>query len=162
MKLKKTVNVNILPLPIFLAAFASTVVILDQLSKHFVVTSSLPVIQNSGGTFGILGNNNSLFAFISLLIICGVIWFVLKQGRASVASRILLALILGGGISNIIDRLRLGYVIDFIQVPFWPAFNVADACISIGVVGTLLFVILAPKPTQDQPLQKVRVPAKPE
>jgi signal peptidase II len=99
---------------------------------------SLTYVRNTGAAFGILKGQQWFFVVLSI----GIIWWI---GRAlcmstarPVATQRAMALILGGAIGNLIDRIRLGYVIDFIDLHVWPVFNVGDSAITIGVVLLLL------------------------
>ncbi|MFH0978722.1 MAG: signal peptidase II [Candidatus Woesearchaeota archaeon] len=119
--------------------------ILDQLTKlliQLLVSQpiilipkilSLDKIQNFGAGFGILQGQRMLLIWTSIIVI-GLILFYYDQLKKH---RWPTALVLAGAVGNLIDRVFLGYVVDFINFHFWPAFNVADSCISIGVV--LLF-----------------------
>lgn len=84
------------------------------------------MVRNRGIAFSILSDINPIFIAIILLILIKYfsknIWF---------------GLIIGGGASNLIDRIRLGYVVDFIDLKFWPVFNLADVFITVGVLGVL-------------------------
>ncbi|MDD3751284.1 MAG: signal peptidase II, partial [Tissierellia bacterium] len=100
--------------------------------------------ENRGAAFSILQNQRIFFLVITviMLIILGVIYF--KNKNMSKLSKLSIAMIAGGAIGNFIDRLRLGYVIDFIDVRFgsfynFPVFNIAD---SVVVCGTILMIIL--------------------
>jgi signal peptidase II len=128
---------------------AILVLFLDQLSKHLaaknlILNQSVPIIKgifhltlihNRGAAFGILKNQAPLFIFISLFAII-LIYFNLKKSRnkENIVFNISLALILGGALGNLIDRLFLGYVIDFLDFRIWPVFNVADSAITIGAI----------------------------
>ena len=128
---------------------AILVLFLDQLSKHLaaknlILHRSVPIIKgifhltlihNRGAAFGILKNQAPLFIFISLFAII-LIYFNLKKSRdkENIVFNISLALILGGALGNLIDRLFLGYVIDFLDFRIWPVFNVADSAITIGAI----------------------------
>ena len=123
------------------------VLILDQLSKYvvsvtapnlnwFVVTIHL--IQNTGAGFGIFQNQTLWLGLLSLIVALGVILNYRKIPVEKVPL-LLWGLFLGGVIGNMLDRLFRGYVIDFIDLGFWPAFNVADAAITIAVLGLLVY-----------------------
>jgi signal peptidase II len=128
---------------------AILVLFLDQLSKHLatknlIVNQSVPIIKgifhltlihNRGAAFGILKNQMPLFISISLFSII-LICFNLKKNmiKENIVFNISLALILGGALGNLIDRLFLGYVIDFLDFRIWPVFNVADSAITIGAI----------------------------
>lgn len=149
-----------------LATVAAALVVLDQLVKiyihaNFMVNESLPVwtgffdityVRNTGAAFGILRETPNLFReifFLSMPPIAMVIILMMLRGvpnedRWQVFS---LSLIFGGAIGNYIDRLRFGYVIDFLyfhykEVWYYPAFNVADSAIVTGVCLLLLIMTI--------------------
>lgn len=153
---------------LILLSTTGLVVALDQLTKNLVVSrfrlgDSLPVIDkmmnitrvhNAGAAFGLMaGVSPSLrdpLIFIVPGIVLAVILFVFSRLRENQnLSAHALAMIVGGAFGNIADRLRLGFVIDFLDFHFnagwhFPAFNVADAAIVVGV-GLLLFGMLQDK-----------------
>ena len=139
----------------------STVIVLDQITKALVENlmhlyqsieiipsfAHLTYLKNTGAAFGVLAGARSplrlvFFVVISSVAIGCVVYLLknLRQGRTSLIAS--LSLILGGAVGNLIDRLRMGEVIDFIDLHWhhlhWPAFNVADSSITIGVI--LLFI----------------------
>lgn len=129
-----------------LAFFLPAVVVLaaDQLSKAWIrqnlaVGESLPPdaplrlthVANAGGVFGVMANP----VFLALLNAAVLIILLLFYRRlSSLALRASLGLVLGGGLGNLVDRLRMGYVTDFLDVRVWPIFNVADASVVVGSV----------------------------
>lgn len=143
------------------ALVSGAVLVLDQVTKVLVDNTmtmhqsieiiphfaSLTYLRNTGAAFGFLAGARSglrivFFAFISSVAI-GCIVYLIRGLRPQQKTLLLsLSLILGGAVGNLIDRLRLGEVIDFIDLHWydihWPAFNVADSAISIGVV--ILFI----------------------
>ncbi len=134
---------------------ALLVVILDQLTKYYVVThfavgESVPVIANifhwtfilnPGAAFGMLEGSRWLFVLIAVAVISGV-WFMRKEIAASgVLASYGTALFAGGAVGNLIDRTLHGVVIDFFDFRIWPVFNVADIAICTGV-GLLIWSIL--------------------
>jgi signal peptidase II len=143
------------------AAIVVAVVAIDQLTKWCVrqtleLHEPIPVIdglfnltyvRNPGAAFGLLSGlppalRGPLFIIVSLgaLIVLGVILAGLHPGQRGL--RIAIAAVLGGAVGNLIDRVVEGEVIDFLDVHWrgyhWPAFNVADSCISVGVVVLLI------------------------
>jgi len=138
---------------IFILLFV--IILFDQASKFIFnkilpLNQTLPVIKgffhltlvrNSGVAFGLLKDKTPLFIFTSLVAIVLIIMALRDKktrlednGRKDRIYRIALVLILGGGLSNLIDRISLGYVIDFIDFRIWPVFNIADSAITIGAV----------------------------
>ncbi|MFA5338893.1 MAG: signal peptidase II [Candidatus Omnitrophota bacterium] len=130
---------------------AASVVIIDQVTKAVAAAKltsvgSLPAIgtivnftlvKNTGAAFGLFRYQTVVLVVISVIAIAFTIFYLAKKKPALYLP---FSLILGGAAGNLIDRLRFGYVIDFIDVHFWPVFNVADSCITIGAV--LLFVVI--------------------
>ena len=119
------------------------VVLLDQLSKILIVKGLIPISYslNTGAGFGILKSSTTLLIWISIIVI-GLIFYYydkipLKQKSVQIAT----ALILAGAIGNLIDRIRLGHVIDFIDLKIWPSFNIADSAITIGAIILIMYLI---------------------
>lgn len=132
------------------------VVLLDQVSKA-VVQSTVPLhhsvsvipgffdithVHNPGGAFGFLARASSnvrtiMFLVVSLLAVGLILWFFIKTPATHRWLAGGFALILGGAAGNLIDRIRFGKVIDFLDVYVgnlhWPAFNIADSAITIGI-----------------------------
>jgi len=120
---------------------------LDQLTKFLVtrnlsLNESIPVIKgiflftlihNRGAAFGVLKNQTPLFILISIFAIT-LIYFGLKNNKHKKAYCVSLSLIFAGALGNLIDRVFLGYVIDFFDFRIWPVFNVADSAITIGTL----------------------------
>lgn len=129
---------------IFTISIISLIVIfLDQLAKILIVKQIIPIdyITNTGASFGLFQDSVSLLIWISIIII-GVIFYL--YDKIPVKERIVhifTALILGGAVGNLIDRIRLRYVIDFIDLKIWPSFNIADAAITIGAIGLIIYLI---------------------
>ena len=114
-------------------AIAILIIFLDQLSKYFVKTY-FTYTTNTGAAFGILQGQRTFLIFITIIIL-GVIFYYAKLHP------IALGFLFGGAIGNLIDRIFLGRVIDFIDLGFWPSFNIADSSNTLGV-GILLFLWL--------------------
>lgn len=132
-------------------------IILDQLVKWAVVSNiklgevkgfipsimSLTYLQNTGAAFSILENQQWLFTIITLLVIGGAIWYLIKNIKGSFWLISGLTLIIAGGLGNFIDRLRQGFVVDMFQVDFinFAVFNVADTYLTFGVLIMLLVIV---------------------
>lgn len=140
-------RVSVRPRDTWFLALAGAVVLLDQLSKWFIRASvdrgdSLPFVwplkivhlTNSGAAFGILQDSGPLLVVTSLVGMVAILVFLFNPGFAHPLMRLGLALMLGGAVGNLIDRVYSGRVVDFLKVPNWPAFNLADSAITIGVV----------------------------
>lgn len=132
-------------------------VLLDQLSKLWVVDamyqSSMAVwpgvfgftyVENTGAAFGVLGKSTLVLTVVSALAMV-VLCFVLVKFRKELSKfgRVGLALIIAGGLGNLIDRVFLGYVVDFINLEFmqFAVFNVADICATVGTICLLIAII---------------------
>ena len=135
---------------------AAVAVLADQLIKRLVVAQLQPAgsvtaipgfldftyLENRGAAFGMLQDQRWFFivvtGLISILLIAGL--FVYKRHSAcSIAASIL---IIGGGVGNLIDRILLGYVIDYIQISFFPPiFNFADCCVTVGTVLLMIHIL---------------------
>lgn len=138
------------------ASVAAMVITLDQLSKLWVVaalgpetmTNFIPLFgdtvriaysHNTGIAFSLLQGHPELLTIGALLIVAGAIYFYTTQlpNRRTLV-QVIIGLILGGAFGNLIDRVRLGYVVDFIQVGWFPIFNLADSAITIGAALLML------------------------
>jgi signal peptidase II len=150
-----------------LVVIGGLIVIIDQLTKFFIV-KQLPLhhtvavvsgffniihIKNPGGAFGLLadlspGMRTFVFLFISSLAVGLILYFYLKTPRTQTWLAVAFALIFGGAVGNLIDRIRFGVVTDFLDFYIskyhWPAFNVADSAISIGI-GIFVYHLLFKK-----------------
>jgi len=122
-------------------------VILDQLTKFLIRTYkpelkitnflSISYTTNTGIAFGLFKGYNIIFIIISLIFL-GLIIYYYKTKKTYTAPFILIT---SGLIGNLIDRIFLGNVIDFINLSFWPAFNIADSCITIGAIILVIQLI---------------------
>jgi len=140
------------------AAVAALVLALDQWSKFFVtgyVEASgqgqiailggkvlIDPVDNTGAAFGVLPNQTILLTAIALTIVTALVFSYRRLARGPVSVRVGLGMILGGALGNLLDRVRFGHVVDFIDLRWWPVFNVADSCIVMGVltlIVTLMF-----------------------
>jgi len=139
-----------------LAGVAGLIVIADQVTKALILKSmplyqsvsvipglfNITHIQNPGGAFGVLANQSSnlrtiVFLLISSLAVGLIFWFYKNTPKTHPWLATAFAMIFGGAIGNLIDRIRFGKVVDFLDFYIgdlhWPAFNVADSAISIGI-----------------------------
>ncbi len=159
--------------PIFLG-LAATVIVADQLTKALLVSrlapgESMPIVgdylrlvhsQNNGALFGLFRESAVLFGLASIVVIGLIVVYHARSGRSRYMS-VALGLLLGGAIGNLIDRLRLGYVVDFVDAGIgsfrWYTFNVADAAISFAI---LFLIAAALRPSlageRPEPEQKPR------
>ena len=144
---------------ILMAVFAALLVAADQISKFLVVQNislwervevlpgivGLTYVQNDGAAFSILEGQQWLFAIIFAVFTVAVIWEFWKKSLSfTTFERFCIAAIWAGGLGNMIDRLRLGFVIDMIKTEFiqFPIFNVADIFITCGCIILILHLVL--------------------
>ena len=127
------------------------VLIIDQLSKLWVVNNFIPgesrvvlnkvlwltYVQNQGAAFGILQGHSWLFFICAILVIVILVAINSKQ-HLPATMQLIFGLIMAGAVGNLLDRLRLNYVVDFFDLGWWPVFNVADMAI---VCGGILLVL---------------------
>ena len=120
-----------------LAVGAALVVIADQFSKAVILRTKIPVTKNAGVAFGLPAPEVLLYLLVGIILVVGA--WVWRKKSAEVRARYALpvGLIAGGALSNIVDRVLRGGVVDFIDLKVWPAFNLADTAI---VIGSLLLV----------------------
>ena len=98
--------------------------------------------SNSGAAFGSFQNGNTVFSILAVIVIAVIVYYYPRVEASDWTLRLAMALQLGGAAGNLIDRLEMGRVTDFISVGTFPVFNVADSSITIGVVVLLLGVWL--------------------
>jgi signal peptidase II len=142
----------------------AAIVVLDQLTKALVVRRialhdyvplvdgllSLSHVRNRGAAFGLLSDWNLpyqslLLSALSLVALTAIAIYFVRLPATARLPRLALALVLGGAIGNVLDRLRLGYVVDFVHVYWreyqWPDFNLADSAITIGVALLVIDIL---------------------
>lgn len=155
-----------------MVVIATAVVLLDQVTKALCVAEiplharrpivegyfALTHVRNRGMAFGLFNGMDAewvRWALAALAIAAvAIIWTYARQERSHTAVLVAFGAILGGALGNLIDRVRLGYVVDFLLAhwgPYeWPAFNVADSAITMG--GVALFLALATEREPDDPV----------
>ena len=153
-----------------LVLIAAVIVLLDQATKYLVVhylTQQVVIIPgfldlvsvyNRGVAFGMFNNGQCIFRTTLLTVLSVVVFLILFfvylfSKDMTRLSMVALSMIMGGAVGNVIDRIRLGYVVDFIDAfvknTHWPAFNVADSAITVGAV-LLAIDLLFPGNTKKQ------------
>lgn len=156
-----------------LALIAGTVIVLDQWSKAFV-RSSLEIgaiwspwewltpyarivhWQNTGVAFGLFQGQSMIFAVLAIFVSGVIIYYYPRIPSNDWMLRLALGLQLAGALGNLIDRLTVGHVTDFISVGTFPVFNVADSSISVGVVILLISVWLQERrDKQKEPISQL-------
>lgn len=125
--------------------YAASVCLKNRPSIHLIGDFlKFTYVENKGAAFGILQNQRTIFIIVTIILILGIIYAIFFYKKITKYTKFSLVLILCGALGNFIDRIRLRYVIDFIDVTFgslynFPVFNVADCFV---VVGTLMIVLL--------------------
>ena len=134
-------------------ALVAVVIVADRITKHAVRTHigyddrdtvisgvlALVHYRNTGVAFDFLSGGGAIVLVITLLVLVGLVgYFVLHPGRRGLW--VATGLLVGGAVGNLLDRLIDGEVTDFIKFPHWPAFNVADIAITVGVI-VLIWVL---------------------
>jgi signal peptidase II len=137
-----------------LATVAIAAVIADQLTKaivtnrldlydevHIVGPFSIHHVTNSGIAFGLFASATSIVIFLTTLAVAWMLYFFARSGARHPVLPVALGLVIGGSVSNLADRVRLGFVTDFLDFSYWPAFNLADSFIVVGVAALLLALV---------------------
>ena len=144
---------------LFLSLFAVGVVVADQITKYLTVANialyqdvefipgllGLTYVQNTGAAFSSFEDQQWLFALVFVAFTGMILWEYFKKPQPfSKFERWCIAAIYGGGLGNMIDRIRLGYVVDMIQTKFmdFPVFNVADCFITCGCIALMVSLVL--------------------
>ena len=132
---------------------ACAIVLVDQVTKYIVICSvpqgtridvlgvalRISHIRNSGAIFGVMRSSGGYFTVFSLVAAIVLVVVLLLSRKARGLVKVGMGLVLGGAIGNLIDRLRLGAVVDFVDIGVsdtvrWPSFNAADLAITLGVI----------------------------
>ncbi|OPZ76276.1 MAG: Lipoprotein signal peptidase [Alphaproteobacteria bacterium ADurb.Bin438] len=146
-----------------------TVFVLDQLSKWYILEHvmnppkvlrindflNIVLAWNRGVSFSMFANGGEftphILTIITVVIFCGLIYWIRKE--KSQANQVLLALIAGGALGNIVDRIRFKAVVDFIDFYIydyhWPAFNIADSAICVGAILFMVYPYLTNKKEKE-------------
>lgn len=136
---------------LLLFGVAALTIALDQATKAYVAAhlalheSWMPIravepyfrfthVHNTGAAFGIFPQGGSIFLVIAVVVSVIIVYYYRQIPEGSLLVRLALGLQMGGALGNVIDRVRLGYVVDFFNVELWPVFNIADSAIVLGVV----------------------------
>jgi signal peptidase II len=134
---------------------AAAAVAADQLTKQLVARTltlgdavelagplSIHHVHNSGIAFGLFSSATSIVIALTGVAVACLVLFFARSGRRHPLLPVALGLVLGGSVSNLLDRVRLGYVTDFLDLAYWPSFNLADTFIVVGV-GLLFLSFVA-------------------
>ncbi|PWU24623.1 MAG: signal peptidase II [Candidatus Rokuibacteriota bacterium] len=151
-----------------LAAVAAAALLADQLTKQLVVSTlalgsqvamagpfSIHRVQNSGIAFGLFGSATPIVIVLTGIAVAWMLVYFARSGSRHPVLPAALGLLIGGSLSNLLDRIRLGHVTDFLDLRYWPAFNLADSFIVAGVVLLLVTLVAADR----TPRSRVSTPA---
>ena len=148
-----------------LGAIALAAVVADQVTKHVVSTHlllgdalhvvgpfSIRHVQNSGIAFGLFSSATPAVIVVTMIAVAWMLAYFSRSGARHPVLPVALGLVIGGSVSNLADRVRLGFVTDFLDFRYWPAFNLADSFIVIGVGILIVALVLAerePRPARE-------------
>lgn len=149
-----------------LAVFSALIVVADQLTKHFIVATiplggvkeaipwlfQLTYIQNTGMAFSLLRGGRWFFLVVTVFALVLMVLAVKKKWITHPTGLWALAAIAGGAVGNLIDRVRLGYVVDMIEVTFmdFAVFNVADCFVVCGAILLVIYTFFFDKPQKGE------------
>lgn len=148
---------------------AAMVLLADQASKYIVLSNlsqgemwnpipflrpffTITHVTNTGAAFGLFRDQGTLFSIVAFVVVAGILVFYRYLPADQFWLRVSLGLQLGGAVGNLLDRVRLGRVVDFIDFKIWPVFNLADTAIVVGV-GILAFYLLFSKEEAGETLE---------
>jgi signal peptidase II len=153
----------------FLFLISGLIIVLDQVTKTWVRTTLplggiwspwdwlLPYARivhwyNTGVAFGMFQGKGTIFTILALIVVIAIIYYFPRVPNEDWTLRLAMAMQLGGALGNLIDRLNIGHVIDFISIGTFPVFNVADSCITLGVGVLILGVWLQERREKHNPV----------
>ena len=147
-----------------LGAIAIAAIVADQVTKHIVAANlslgdslhvigpfSIRHVQNSGIAFGLFAHATAGVIALTAIAIAWMLAYFARSGARHPVLPIALGLVIGGSISNLADRVRLGFVTDFLDFRYWPSFNLADSFIVIGVAILVGALALAERTPNSRP-----------
>jgi signal peptidase II len=150
--------------PLWFLVPAAIVVGMDQWTKALIVATmslgeSRPILgqllsltcrSNTGGAFGIFTGQAVMLAVFGTVVVVALLYLAPRLAGGNRVALIGTGLVLGGAVGNLLDRARIGHVIDFIDFHFWPVFNVADTAITVGI-GLMVIALLLHRPAAEEP-----------
>lgn len=157
-------------LAIVTAVLSILIVAADQIIKYFVVKDlsavgsvpfipnflNLTYVENRGAAFGMMQDMYWIFAIITVLMISAFFYVIAKKKITSKFFVACAVLIIGGGIGNLIDRIFRGFVVDYLELSFFPyVCNLADYCITVGAVLLIVYVLFMYDKKDEKNLEKV-------
>ena len=144
----------IIALPIFAVMLVFDLVLKHVLDSSMQVgqsTDFLPgfidivIVHNEGSAWGMFAGMNVFFIILTFIFIGVLFWYTLSENVVHPLYHIALGFVLAGSIGNLVDRIAFGYVRDFLHFEFWPSFpvfNIADMCLTVGVIVFLAYIII--------------------
>ena len=142
-----------------LLAVAAAALFADQLTKQVIARTldlgqsvdivgpfAIRHVENSGIAFGFFSSRTTVVIAVTAVAVGWMVWFFARSAKRHPVLPVALGLVLGGSVSNLIDRVRLGRVTDFLDLEAWPAFNLADSFIVVGVAILFGALVLADRP----------------
>ena len=134
----------------------SIIVFMDQIIKYYIINNfnygqslaiikgvfHLTYVKNTGAAFGILKNANNFFIIVSIIIILFLLFYRYYYFKSNIYINISIGLIIGGAVGNLIDRILLNYVVDYLDFRVWPVFNLADSAIVVGAGILIIYILL--------------------
>jgi signal peptidase II len=158
---------------LILLLVAGAAVVADQLTKQVVGRTlglgesvdivgpfSIHHVQNSGIAFGLFASATAVVTLLTAVAVAWMLVFFTRSGARHPVLPAALGLLIGGSVSNLIDRVRLGHVTDFLDIERWPAFNLADTFIVVGVAVLLLALVVADRRPKEPPRRPLDVAAR--
>jgi signal peptidase II len=149
-----------------LLAVAGAAVFADQLTKQIIARTlavgervdiigpfSIRHVENSGIAFGFFSSRTTVVIAVTTIAVAWMLWFFARSARRHPVLPVALGLVLGGSVANLVDRVRLGRVTDFLDLEAWPAFNLADTFIVVGVAILFGALVLADRPRRPKGLR---------
>jgi signal peptidase II len=150
-----------------LAAVAIAAIVADQLTKHVVASEvalddevkvlgpfTIHHVQNSGIAFGLFASATAAVIVLTLVAVAWMVGYFARSGARHPLLPVAVGLLIGGSVSNLTDRIRLGHVTDFLDFKYWPAFNLADSFIVVGVAVLLGALVAADRPPRRPPRRR--------
>ena len=134
----------------------SIIVFMDQIIKYYIINNfnygqslaiikgvfHLTYVKNTGAAFGILKNANNFFIIVSIVIILFLLFYRYYYFKSNIYINMSIGLIIGGAVGNLIDRILLNHVVDYLDFRIWPVFNLADSAIVVGAGFLIIYIIV--------------------
>ena len=134
----------------------SIIVFMDQIIKYYIINNfshgqslaiiknifHLTYVKNTGAAFGILKNANNFFIIVSIIIILFLLFYRYYYFKSNIYINMSIGLIIGGAVGNLIDRILLNHVVDYLDFRIWPVFNLADSAIVVGAGFLIIYIIV--------------------